>query len=130
MSLRVIAEADTRAILEDSVHGFGYLITVTDPAGLQAPVIGYSGDIGLVIDPDTGQAVSGRVAHATINISTLLTAGFTDLPRGIEAPASKPWIMTFDDINGNSFTFKVSDAQPDRTLGIVNCILEFYDDGS
>ena len=116
-------------ILEDEACGFGYSITVTDPAGLVAPVLGYSGDIGLVIDPNTGQAVSGRAAHATININTLITAGFTSLPRGIEDPSSKPWIMTFEDLNGHSITFKVSESQPDRTLGVVTCMLELYSNG-
>jgi len=32
----------------------------------------------------------------------------------------------FDDINGHSHTFKVSEAMPDRAIGIVTCMLETY----
>jgi hypothetical protein len=126
MGLRAIAETDLGAILEDSVYGFGWPITVTDPDGNTAPdMIGYSDDISQIIDPDTGEAVSGRLASAALRISSLNTAGL-GLPQGIADTASKPWLIQFDDINGNAFTFKVSESNPDRALGMVICLLELY----
>lgn len=127
MGLRELAEQDLGAIIEDSAYGFGWSITLTDPAGLTDPnLIGFSDDISQVIDPDTGQLVSGRLASVALRISSLLTAGFT-LPRGIADQSSKPWVVTFNDINGTSHTFKVRQADPDRALGLIVCILEGYD---
>ena len=125
MGLRAIAEADLGAILEDSVTGFGFPITVTDPAGTTAALMGFSDDIAQIIDPDTGQAVSGRLASVALRISSLTTAGLA-LPEGIADAAVKPWLIAFDDINGNAFTFKVSQSNPDRAIGLVTCLLELY----
>lgn len=127
MGIRELAEQDLGAILEDSAYGFGWSITLTDPAGLTDPnLIGFSDDISQVIDPDTGQLVSGRLASVALRISSLLTAGFT-LPRSVADQSSKPWVVTFNDINGTSHTFKVRQADPDRALGLIVCILEGYD---
>ena len=126
MGLRAQAEADLAFILEDSTFGFGFDITVTDPAETSVALIGYSDDIAQIIDPDTGQAVSGRLASAVLRISSLTTAGL-GLPQGIADSASKPWIIEFDDINGNPYKFKVSQSNPDRALGIVSCLLELYE---
>lgn len=125
MGLREMAELDLAFILEDVVYGFGYSITVTDPAGASAGLKGFSNDIAQLIDPDTGQAISGRLASAVLRISSLTAAGL-GLPEGISDATSKPWVVQFDDINGNPFTFKVSKSNPDRGLGIVSLILEVY----
>lgn len=126
MGLRETMESDLGVILEDDVYGPAWLITVTDPAGNTPPAFkGYSNDISQLIDPDTGQAVSGRLASITLRISSLTTAGL-GLPVGISNAVGKPWIVQFDDINGNPFKFKVSQSNPDRTLGIVTCLLELY----
>lgn len=126
MGLRELAEKDLGAILEDSVTGFGWPITVTDPAGIVGTLTGFSDDIAQVIDPDTGQAVSGRLASVALRVSSLTFAGL-GLPRGIADTGSKPWVIQFDDINGNAYTFKVSQSNPDRALGLVVCLLELYE---
>lgn len=125
MGLRQLAETDLGVILEDSVTGFGWPITVTDPSGNAQPLTGFSDDIAQVIDPDTGQVLSGRLASVALRISSLTTAGLA-LPQGIADATKKPWIIAFDDINGNNFTFKVMQSNPDRALGLVSCILELY----
>lgn len=124
--LREIAEADMVAILEDDVSGFGWDITVTDPDGTVGNLKGRSNDIAQIIDPDTGVAVSGRSASITLAISSLTTEGL-GLPVGIADKAVKPWLITFDDINGNSHTFKVQQSNPDRTIGLVSCLLEAWE---
>lgn len=125
MGLRQIAETDLGVILEDSTYGFGYSITVTNPAGTAQSLTGFSDDISQLIDPDTGQAVSGRLASVALRISSLTAAGLA-LPEGIADASVKPWLVAFDDINGNPFTFKVQQSNPDRAIGIVVCILELY----
>lgn len=125
MSLRQLAEADLGVILEDSATGFGWPISVTDPDGNVGSLTGFSDDIAQVIDPDTGQAVSGRLASAAIRISSLTSAGL-GLPRGIADTSGKPWTVEFNDINGNAYKFKVSQSNPDRALGLVTLLLELY----
>ena len=123
--LRETAETDLGVILEDDIIGFGWPITVTDPSGTVGNLIGFSNDVAEVIDPDTGQAVSGRIASVALRTSSLTAAGL-GLPEGIADAASKPWVIKFDDINGNPFTFKVQRSNPDRALGLVTCVLELY----
>ena len=128
MSLRETAEADLAGILEDADYGFGWPLTLINPEGVSsAPgqLVGFSNDIAQIIDPDTGLPISGRIASAVFRISSLVAAGF-NLPRGISDEFSKPWVAIFDDINGNSISFKVMKSNPDRALGIVVCILEVY----
>lgn len=126
MGLRRLAETDLAGILEDSTTGFGWPITVTDPSELVANLVGFSDDIALSIDPDTGQLVSGRLATAVLRISSFIAKGMA-LPQGIADSGSKPWLIGFDDINGGSYTFKVKESHPDRALGIVTCILVGYE---
>lgn len=126
MGIRELAEQDLSFILETDAAGPRWPVTVTDPVGNStAGLYGASTDIAQVIDPDTGQAVSGRLASVAIRISALALQGFA-LPQGIADAAQKPWIVDFDDINGNSYTFKVSESNPDRALGLVVCLLEAY----
>jgi len=126
VGIRELAESDLGAILEDSATGFGWPITLTDPSGVSnANLTGFSNDISQVIDPDTGQVVSGRTASVSLRLSTLITAGF-GMPRGVADQTSKPWLVTFNDINGTSHTFKITNADPDRALGVVVCMLENY----
>ncbi len=125
MGLREIAETDLGAILEDSALGFGWPITLTDPAGASASLTGFSNDIHQTIDPDTGQVVSGRVASAALRLSSITGAGLA-MPFGVSDPASKPWRITFDDINGATHDFKIAEADPDRSIGALICTLEGY----
>ncbi len=125
MSLRQTAEKDLGAILEDGAMGFGWPIQVTDPSGLSKPLTGFSDDISQIIDPDTGEAVSGRLVSVALRISSLTTVGLA-LPVGIADAKIKPWVIEFDDINGNPFKFKVQQSNPDRALGLVTCLLETY----
>lgn len=127
MGLRAIAEADLGVILEDSATGFGFPITVTSPGGTNETLTGFSDDISQLIDPDTGQAVSGRQASIALRISTIYTKFPGEgLPRSIANATLKPWVVEFDDINGNPGTFKVSESMPDRAAGMIVCILEIY----
>lgn len=128
MGLREQAERDLGFILEDDKRGFGWPITLIAPNDVQARLIGFSDDISQIIDPDTGQIVSGRVASVSLRTSTILcampTSGF---PRAIADETKKPWRVKFDDLCGQEYLFKVMASDPDRTLGLVVCMLEIYE---
>ena len=126
MSLRAVAEADLAKIMENDTTGFGWPITVTDPDGNTAALTGLSDDISQIIDPDTGQAVSGRLASVAIRIGLLTEKGL-GLPKGISDASLKPWLVAFDDINGTPYQFKVAQSNPDRAAGRVTCLLESYE---
>lgn len=129
MSLRAQAETDLASTLE-AIGDFGLAFTITDPAGLtSSALVGQSGDIAALIDPDTGQAVTGRLAHLVVRISSFLTdpAGFTDLPVGIADQNTLPWVVSFLGVSTPAFLWKVKHSRPDRTLGIVTLVLEFYE---
>jgi len=129
MGLRLQAEQDLGAILEDGATGFGWPVILTSPTDFTStnPLTGFSNDIAQVIDPDTGEAVSGRSASVALRISSIYAAGYTELPKGVFDTTSKPWRVTFDDINGTSHTFKIVQSNPDRMIGILSCILELYE---
>ena len=125
MSLRELAEADLGVILGDNTAGFGWPITVTDPEDRSAVLVGFTNDIGQLIDPDTGVAVSGRQASIALRMTSLLAAGL-GLPKNIAAVDRKPWRIAFDDVVGETHRFKVIESMPDRALGVVTCLLELY----
>ena len=124
MGLRETAEADMRMIIGD-LDGFAWSATVIAPDESSASLNVLSNDVSAMIDPDTGLIVTGRTASASIPIADLTAAGL-GLPTGIANATSKPWVVEFDDINGTSYTFKVASTQPDRSLGLVVCLLEEY----
>lgn len=125
MSLRDVAHADIRAILSDEVFGAAVSVTIINPDNFSASITGYSNDISLAIDPDTGVPVSGRSVTFAVSMADFTEAGL-GCPRGIADPGLKPWRVVWTDILGGQYTFKVSSSDPDRTLGIVMCNLEFY----
>lgn len=126
MNLRELAEQDLGRIQEDNASGFGWPITVTDPNGATADLTGFSNDIGQMIDPETATAVSGRVASVSIRVAHLEANGL-GLPRSIAGASGRPWVVTFKDIAGNAYKFKVSQSHPDRGIGNVTCMLEAYE---
>lgn len=125
MNLRELAAQDAAFILGDNERGFGWEIEVIDPNGTSAVLTGFSNDVSDLIDPDTGQSVSGRVASIALRIAHLTIANL-GLPQGISDTSGKPWRVKFNDIDGGAHTFKVQQSNPDRALGIVTCVLEVY----
>lgn len=124
MGLRETATADLNTILSDNAD-FAYDITLTNPGEDSLELLGYTTDISQIIDPDTGQIVSGRSASVALSMRVLKTAGF-DIPQGITDETKKPWRIEFNDLDGASYTFAVQSSNPDRALGIVTCELELY----
>ncbi len=124
MGLREQAAVDLKRFVEDT-DGFAWPITITDPTGTSLSMTGLSNDIHQAIDPQTGMLVSGRSAHVTLIQSTLCDAGL-DRPIGIASGSGKPWVVVFDDVQGETYKFAIREALPDRTVGIVVCRLEFF----
>jgi len=125
MGLREQAAADLQAITEDEDTGFGWPIRVTAPDGTAYDIVGLSNDVHTTIDPDTGQAITGRNASVAISQRTLAREGL-EFPRSIADSGSKPWRVQFRDLQGTLHFFKVQEALPDRALGAVVCLLEAY----
>lgn len=126
MNFLEIAQLDKAFTLNDDQFGFGSTIKLTDPDLFSADVIGRSNDINFAVDPDTGVAISGRTATVAIDMQELIDKGFSSLPAAQSDKTKKPWIVEFDDQLGNTHTFTVLEANPDRTLGIILCTLRFY----
>jgi len=127
--LRATAETDLGHILEDDTTGGGWPITLVAPSGVSAALVGFSSDISQLIDPLTGQAVSGRLATMALRVSTI-NDGLPGLglPHGVTDADVKPWVVRFNDINGAEYTFKIVKSMPDRALGLLSCVLEVYSD--
>jgi hypothetical protein len=124
VSLRDLAAADAKAIIEDDVGGFATTVTLTSPDNETAEVKATVADIGQSIDPNTGLAVSGRKATAAFSKATLLQLGF-DI-RGTSDGARRPWVVVYTDVVGCERNYKVNEVLPDSELGITVCILESY----
>jgi hypothetical protein len=125
VSLRAQAAADAATFIGDA-SGFGCAVTVTDPDGTSAEVMGRTTDIGQLIEVDTGAAIAGRQASVTFALSALTTAGL-GVPKGVADEDSAPWIVSFADVTGTTHTFLVTDARPDAELGVIVCMLAAYE---
>jgi len=125
MGLREEAEAVLAETMEDP-DMFGWSITLTDPSESSAEMYGLSADISQMIDPDTGEVITGRVASVALRMSSIVAAGFTGFPKNIAETTSKPWLVTFNDILGTEHTFKVRESNRDRAMGVIVCMLEVY----
>lgn len=110
--------------MQDDVGGFSWAITITDPSLTVGSLKGLSSDISSLIDPDTGVSITGRYATCAVSYQALRAAGFATNPKGIVNSSTKPWKVTFNDIEGTSYTFKVVRAEPDRAIGCIAMTLE------
>ena len=125
MSLRDIANADLRGIMNDPVTG-GVDCTLTSLAGATAEFKTFHNDIHMQIDPGTGEIVTGRQSTVAVLTNELIDEGFDDI-RGIADTDSKPWLATVSDVLGREGTFKVVETYPDASLGLVVLFLEFWE---
>jgi hypothetical protein len=124
VGLRQLAADDAETIMKET-DGFVWPCTITDPSGSSVSFDCRSNDVHLLFDADTGQVITGRQASVVVLTKDLQAAGFGDI-RNIEESNQYPWLVSVDDINGKSYTFKVRETHPDYTLGLMTCILETY----
>ncbi len=118
--LRAQVERDLSTTLEGD---WGVPVTVTNPDGRTRELDGASGDIGALIDPSTGIPVAGRTAHITLRLSSLKAAGFA-IPQAVTR--GLPWRFGFEDRAGDDHEFSVRHSMPDRSLGLVTCVVEHW----
>jgi hypothetical protein len=115
------AAVDARAFLQDVDGGFAQPITVWDPFGNKLELKGFANRIGQQIDPQTGVMVSADIVTVALPIASFPSG---KEPVGVSDPASRPWVVAFTDVAGHSEKFKVRETIPDRTLGVIVCVLE------
>ena len=130
VGLREQAAIDLQTILNDE-EGFSWEIVIRNPDGVCDTVRGLSTDISETIDPETGVAVSGRLASVAISLKDLEDLDCYEAfgsPQGIADTTGKPWVIIFKDPIGREYTFKVKESHPDRAIEVVTCILESYND--
>ena len=127
--LRALANRHLKHIVSGDANGARMPITIKNTKGKSADLYGLTTDIYQLIDRDTGQLVSGRTASVAIVMDDLTQAGLS-IPIGIVDKNKKPWVVIFDDIDGNAYTFKVFETNPDRAAGLVICMLEAYKDAA
>lgn len=126
MSLRDLAAQDLAAIMQDKVTGFGWDIVLSTPLGVKLPFVGFSTDIAQAVDPETGTLISGRLASVAVPMTALYAAGLTDLPRALPDSNARPWLVSFADVDGLPYKFKVAETRPDRAIGSLVMLLETY----
>lgn len=122
MSLADIASVDLRNIL----NGDGDDVTLQSPDGTTAKFLANTQDISHAIDPQTGMLISGRTATVALSQIDLLAMNMAPCAVA-DTKSSKPWVVRFrETVSGVEHTFKVQETRPDRTIGALILILEFY----
>lgn len=127
MGLLDTAAADAAAFLRDVDGGFGQAITVWDTFGVKLELRGFANRVGQQIDPGTGAMVSGDIVTVTLPIADL-EAAKRGLPVGVSDGDGRPWRVAFADRGGVVTKFKVRETSPDKTLGLLVCFLEQWND--
>jgi hypothetical protein len=125
VGLREIAKADLTRIMQDSLSGFAWPITITNPDGSQLDLDALTQDIGRNIDPETGQVIAGRLVTVAIPMQPLEYEGI-GMPTGVQDANAKPWVVEFDNMNGVHGVYKVKHSEPDHMAGCIVCHLENY----
>ena len=116
MSLRDQALLDAQGILENS-QDFGEPITLIAPDGSTTPMTGLTGDISVMIEPDSGAIVKGRRVHVTLFIKSL-PAG--ERPVSKRKLSEKPWRVSFPRITNSVVReYAVVATDPDDTMGTI-----------
>lgn len=122
MSLADIAAADYRTIL----NADGDIITVQSPEGVETELRANTQDISHAIDPSTGVLVKGRTCSVALSKHDLQTANIDPIAV-LDNKSGKPWIVRFvETVSRQEHVFKVRETKPDRTIGGLILILEFY----
>lgn len=123
MGLLDQAAADLETILGD-VDGFSSCIELRAPDNTAVEIRALVADVSQTIDPQTGMAVSGRVASVALPLAEL--ADWPGLASGVVDTDKKPWVVRMPDVTGAVTVFRVREARPDRVLGVLVCLLEPY----
>jgi len=122
MPLIDTAIADLANIIHDENSG-GKTCRIISPSGDYEDFMVMSNDIHLVLDPITGNLISGRQSSIAVLISDLYTAGFASICN-VPDDDQQPWIVKLTNSRGVENTFKVSSSNPDNGIGLNTLFLE------
>lgn len=114
MNVRELAESDLGWIMENTGEA-GSPFVLIDPDGIEYPVVGTVGDIGLSVSPETGERVRSRSIQCSCRMKTLKE--FTARIPG------RGWKARITDLEGNTVNAFVQGNDPDRTIGIYNLVI-------
>ena len=112
MSLRTDIAADNLRILNDTDE-LAVAIVLNDPTGPEHTITGLYARVGIDIDVQTGLMIAGDKSSIAVALSDLGGSIPTD-----------GWGVTVTDITDTVFSGRVKHAWPDRTIGMVVCLLE------
>jgi hypothetical protein len=120
--LAAIAAADLQVIL----NADGCVITLQAPDGRVAELRGNQRDIAHAVEPETGKTISARTVSVALSMIDLFSVNMMPT-RELDSDTNKPWVVKFAETVGCEQTFCVAETIPDRTLGCLVLILEFYE---
>jgi len=124
--LAAMAAADLQSIVGDEKTG-GCAITLQAPDGRVAELRAMQQDIAHAVDPETGKTVSARRVSVALSMRDLALVDMEPI-RELDAATQKPWVVTFaETVSSQPQTFCVAETIPDRTLGCLVLILEFFE---
>ena len=103
----------------------GQNVVLITPDGLKYPLNSIVSVIHNLIDPDTGQPVSGFLATASINRLDLNALDIA-LPEGEASEFERPWLVRETNIDGIEVTYKITRSAPDEANGNILCDLGAY----
>jgi len=111
MSLREQVAGDFKDILEDKENGLGTEFILISKDKTEYPVVGSYGDIGYLLNAETGVATQGRTIQAAYAIDSLrlLTP---------EVP-ERGWRFKTMDLTGKEINLVVTMYEPDSTVGVA-----------
>ena len=104
----------------------GQNVVLITPEGLKYPLNSIVSVIHNLIDPDTGQPVSGFLATASINRLDLNELDIA-LPEGEASEFERPWLVRETNIDGVEVTYKITRSAPDESNGNILCDLGAYE---
>lgn len=125
MSLLDRLRKDSQKIMNSTRCGFSTEVTLITPDGVRYPFKSIIAVIHNLVDPDTGQPVSGYLATASINRLDL-NAKSIALPEGEMSELRRPWLVSEINIDGIEVTYKITRAAPDEANGNILCDLGSY----
>jgi len=109
MNVRELAESDLADTLEDA-DGVGSPFVLIDDEKKEYHLTGTFGDIGYLLDTETGLPVQGRTITATYRMKSLFN--YTNRPPG------RNWQVKVKDLNDVEHLLNVVNYEPDRSVGI------------
>ena len=122
MSLVQQAHEDLGEIMH-SEDGAVWDCTITSPGGVSYPFKCRMADNHAPVETGTDVVVTGRQVSISVFIPDLVAVGFENI-YGVASNSAKPWKVEFENIIGQSGTYKVVETNPDYGIGNIILFLE------